>query len=90
MLIHHVITGEGLDIRLTVGFKLSEQSKTVAGTLGAFNIWNFIIDSKEVNRMSYSCDKKEGNLLSWSSFLKSDKTNIRTPATCKDVKGNFI
>jgi hypothetical protein len=93
MLIHYAITGGGLDM-LTVGFKLSEQSEAVAGILGNLNIWNYQISSNEVKSMSYGCDRKEGNLLSWTSILNSDKTrmnktNIRTPATCKYMKGNF-
>jgi hypothetical protein len=88
MLIHYVITGAGLDM-LTVGFKLSEQGEAVAGTLGNLNIWNYEITSNEVKSMSYGCDRKKGNFLSWTSILNSVKTNISTPATCKDMKGNF-
>jgi hypothetical protein len=75
---------------LTVGYNISEQSKAMAGILGMLNIWSHNINSNEVKSMSYGCDKKQGNVISWRSILNRDKTNIRTPATCKDVKGKNI
>jgi hypothetical protein len=84
MMLTRCILGGGI---LTVGYNISEQSKAEEGTLGNLNIWNFDIGSNEVKRMSYGCDKKQGNVISWRSFLSRDKTNIRTPATCKNVKG---
>ena len=66
-----------------------EVKESVIGQLSHFNIWDEILSTVDIFKMTRGCHAQTGNFISWSvvQFWLHDSINITSPSSCTS-KGN--
>ena len=82
------VTGRGI---LTVTYldKRNESNREYA-VIAGLNVWDFVVNSKEIFYMSYGCGESFGNAISWLAVRNEVNRNItlHSPATCRERQGD--
>ena len=84
----HVITGGGAVVlgqeQDSVGGRFSSKASFV-GELSGVNVWDQVISSDNISRMSKACTAEEGNVITWFDFRSGIRGNVQIiePSSCQ-------
>ena len=78
---------------LDLGFTKARDVNGINGRISGLNVWDHVIESKEIRRMSLGCANETGNAESWKSLISATSLPYsailnQSDLSCQDREGN--
>ena len=86
--VDHVISGGGAVVlgqeQDSVGGGFDSRQSFI-GEISGVNVWDHVISSDDISRMSKACTAEEGNVITWSDFRSGIRGNVQViePSSCQ-------
>lgn len=70
----------------------NQSSDDIVGRISELNIWESLLEEEEMQRMSFGCTRREGDLKSWASMLRGLKgaATVNYISSCQDTTGFYL
>ncbi|KAJ7365918.1 hypothetical protein OS493_002649 [Desmophyllum pertusum] len=80
---------------LDLGFTKARDVNGINGRISGLNVWDHVIESKEIRRMSLGCANETGNAESWKSLISATSLQYsailnQSDLSCQDREGNRL